>query len=105
MSSLFDGLTTQERRQVRAICMLCGLQRRDFTVRVEREHAAGTQGIGRRLANVVYKPSRRYRTYRAGPGNSWMSAFEEDIKRHCYFSLAGDAPPQPRAFARPSGNL
>ena len=105
MSSLFDGLTTQERRQVRAICLLCGLQRRDFTVRVEREPAAGTQGMGRRLANVLYKPSRRSRSYRAGPGNRWMSSFEEDIKTHCYFSLSGDRPPQPGAFARLAGKM
>ena len=105
MSSLFDGLTTQERRQVRAICMLCGLQRRDFTVRVEREPTAGTQGIGRRLANVLYKPSHRCRTYRAGPGNRWMNSFEEDIKTHCYFSLSADTPPALRAFARPSGKM
>ena len=105
MSSLFDGLTTQERRQVRAICMLCGLQRRDFTVRVEREPTAGTQGTGRRLANVLYKPSHRCRTYRAGPGNRWMNSFEEDIKTHCYFSLSADTPPAPRAFARPSGKM
>ena len=104
MSSLFDGLTTQERRQVRAICIFCGLQRRDFTVRVERE-TAGAQGSGRRLANVLYKPSRRYRTYRAGPGNRWMSSFEEDIKTHCYFSLFGDAPAEPRAFARATGKM
>lgn len=84
--------------------MLCGLQRRDFTVRVERE-TAGTQGIGRRLANVLYKPSRRFRTYRAGPGNRWMSSFEEDIKTHCYFSLFGYMPPESRVFAMPSGKM
>lgn len=84
--------------------MLCGLQRRDFTVRVERE-TAGTQGIGRRLANVLYKPSRRFRTYRAGPGNRWMSSFEEDIKAHCYFSLLAYMPPEARVFSMPSGKM
>lgn len=99
MGSLFDGLTTQERRQVRAICIFCGLQRRDFTIRVQRESAADTQGIGRRLANVFYKPSRRYRTYRAGAGNRWMISFEEDIKSRCYFFLFADRPPAHRGFA------
>src|SRR5882724_10443682 len=47
---------------------------------------------GRKLAHALYRISGRHRTHRAGAGNNWISAFEEDVKAYCFTSLSRKLP-------------
>ncbi len=72
----------------RVVCAIAELKWSDFEVRVDCEPMGDLGRTGRRLISVFYKPSDWHRSYRAGTGNQWMSAFEEDAKARCFTSHA-----------------
>ena len=86
MVNSMDGLSTEEREDFHVICQIAELQWSEFEIHLDCEPADRLRRTGRRLVNVLYKPSGQCRTYRAGVGNNWMSAVEEDINLHCFVS-------------------
>lgn len=97
-----DGLSKTERGEFHLVCRICSLHWSDFEVHVEYE-GSGTHGRkGRKLAHVLYRVSGRHRTYRAGAGNNWISAFEEDIRAHCSTRIAKSAD-RPRRYPSLTG--
>lgn len=84
MSAAVDGLSNHERGDFHLVCRLCELHRSDFDVHVEYEEAGGFGRGGRKLAHVLNRTSGRHRTYRAGTGNNWISAFGEDVRSYCF---------------------
>ena len=87
-----DGLSKQECGDLRLVCRLYELHWWDFEVHVEYEQVGGFGRKGRKLAHVLYRFSGRHRTYRAGTGNNWISAFEEDVKANCFTSFSRNLP-------------
>lgn len=84
------GLSADESGDFQLVCRLCDMHWSDFEVevRVENgEHAASLGRQGRKLIHVLHRISGRHRTYRAGMGNDWVTAFEEDVKAQCFTSL------------------
>jgi hypothetical protein len=84
MSAAADGLSNQERGHIHLVCRLSKLHSSDFDVHVEYEPVGGFGRTGRKLVYVLYRASGRHRTYRAGTGNNWIAAFEEDIRAYCF---------------------
>ena len=84
MSIPFPGLSIAECDDFRVTCVIAELKWSDFEIRIDCDSAVRPGRTGRRLVSVLYKPSGRYRSYRAGAGNNWLSAVEEDIKLHCF---------------------
>jgi hypothetical protein len=81
------GLSAIESGDFHLVCRLYEMAGADFDVHVGYEDAEGSHRKGRKLIKVLYRISRRHRTYRAGEGNDWLTAFEEDVKAHCFTSL------------------
>jgi hypothetical protein len=87
-----DGLSNQECGDFRLVCRLYELYWSDFEVHVEYEPVGGFGRKGRKLVHALYRISGRHRTYRAGAGNNWISAFEEDVTAYCFTSLSRKLP-------------
>jgi len=87
-----DGLSKQECGDFRLVCKLYDLHWSDFELHVEHEPVGGLGRKGRKLAHALYRISGRHRTYRAGAGNNWISAFEEDVKAYCFTSPSRKLP-------------
>ena len=99
MSTPVTGLSQQESGDFQLVCRLYELHWSDFEVHVEHETAGGIGRKGRKLAHVLYRISGRHRTYRAGSGNNWITAFEEDVKAHCFTELSRWSTAKSRAAA------
>jgi hypothetical protein len=82
-----EGLSANERGDFQLVCRLYEMGSADFEALVEHEHAAGSGRAGRKLVRVLCRLSGRHRTYRAGAGNDWVTAFEEDVRAHCFMPL------------------
>ena len=88
ISVAIKGLSANESGDFQLVCRLCEMHWSDFEVRIEHDEQAADFGRqGRKLIHVLYRISGKHRTYRAGMGNDWVAAFEEDVKAHCFSSL------------------
>jgi hypothetical protein len=96
------GLSANESGDFQLVCRLCEMHWSDFEVRIEHDEQAAHFGRqGRKLIHVLHRISGRRRTYRAGMGNDWVSAFEEDVRAYCFTSLFKKPDPNSRRNSRP----